>query len=98
AAAISHLRSANERLRTATAPEAAITADTDVHDVVVDLSGNPLLPGQLDRLVPVLLRAEYLHFDAETVAASARQHDAVIDALLAGDADRASALTRENWL
>ncbi|GAA4510485.1 GntR family transcriptional regulator [Brevibacterium yomogidense] len=97
-AAIARLRSANKRLRGATDPEAAITADTDVHDVVVRLSGNPLLPGQLDTLVPVLLRAEYLHFDAETVASSARQHDAIIDALLAGDADRAAALTRENWL
>lgn len=98
AAAITHLRAANERLRNATGPEAAITADTDVHDVVVALSGNPLLPVQLDTLVPVLLRAEYLHFDAETVAVSARQHDAIIDALVAGDADRAAALTRDNWL
>ena len=97
-AALARLREANERLRTATDPEAAITADTDVHDVVVALSGNPLLPVQLDTLVPVLLRAEYLHFDAETVAVSARQHDAIIDALVAGDADRAAALTRENWL
>lgn len=98
AAPITRLRAANERLRDATDPEAAITADTDVHDVVVELSGNPLLPGQLDTLVPVLLRAEYLHFDTETVAVSARQHDAIIDALIAGDADRAAALTRENWL
>lgn len=97
-AAVSRLRSANERLRTATDPEAAITADTDVHDVVVGLSGNPLLPGQLDTLVPVLLRAEYLHFDAETVATSARQHDAIIDALVAGDTDRAASLSRDNWL
>lgn len=97
-AAIARLRSANARLDAATDPEAAITADTDFHDVVVGLSGNPLLPGQLDTLVPVLLRAEFLHFDAETVAASARQHDTIIEALVAGDADRAASLTRENWL
>ena len=59
-AAMARLNEANERLRTATDPEAAITADTDVHDVVVALSGNPLLPGQLDTLVPILLRAEFL--------------------------------------
>src|SRR5699024_11677790 len=68
-AALARLNEANERLRTATDPEAAITADTDVHDVVVALSGNPLLPGQLDTLVPILLRAEFLHFDAQTAAA-----------------------------
>lgn len=97
-AALDRLRSANDRLTTATGPEAAITADTDFHDVVVGLSGNPLLPGQLDTLVPVLLRAEHLHFDAETMAASAQQHEAIIEALLAGDADHAASLTRENWL
>lgn len=86
------------RSSTTTDPEAAITADTDFHDVVVGLSGNPLLPGQLDTLVPVLMRAEFLHFDAETVAASAQQHEAIIETLLAGDADRAASLTRENWL
>lgn len=96
--AIARLRAANARLDSATDPEAAITADTDFHDVVVGLSGNPLLPGQLDTLVPVLLRAEFLHFDAETVAASARQHEAIIEALLAGDGHRAASLTRENWL
>ena len=97
-AALARLNEANERLRTATDPEAAITADTDVHDVVVALSGNQLLPGQLDTLVPILLRAEFLHFDAQTAAASAAQHDAIIDALATGDADRAADLTRENWL
>lgn len=96
--AITRLHAANARLASATDPEAAITADTDFHDVVVALSGNPLLPGQLDTLVPVLLRAEFLHFDAETVAASAQQHEAIIETLLAGDADRAASLTRENWL
>ena len=97
-AALARLNEANERLRTATDPEAAITADTDVHDVVVALSGNPLLPGQLDTLVPILLRAEFLHFDAQTAAASAAQHDAIAQALATGDADRAADLTRENWL
>ena len=96
--AIARLRAANALLDSATDPEAAITADTDFHDVVVSLSGNPLLPGQLDTLVPVLLRAEFLHFDAETVAASARQHEAIIETLLAGDGHRAASLTRENWL
>ncbi|SMY13072.1 GntR family transcriptional regulator [Brevibacterium jeotgali] len=96
--AIARLRAANARLDSAADPEAAITADTDFHDVVVGLSGNPLLPGQLDTLVPVLLRAEFLHFDAETVAASARQHEAIIETLLACDGHRAASLTRENWL
>src|SRR5690606_14625730 len=68
-AAVPRLREAHERLRTATDPEAAISADTQFHDVVVTRSGNPLLPGQLDTLVPILLRAEFLHFDAQTAAA-----------------------------
>ena len=97
-AALARLNEANERLRTATDPEAAISADTQFHDVVVALSGNPLLPGQLDTLVPILLRAEFLHFDAQTAAASAAQHDAIAQALATGDADRAADLTRENWL
>ena len=97
-AALTRLQEANERLRSATDPEAEISADTAFHDVVVALSGNPLLPGQLDTLVPILLRAEYLHFDAQTAAASATQHDAICDALIDGDADRAADLTRENWL
>ena len=65
---------------------------------MVALSGNPLLPGQLDTLVPILLRAEFLHFDAQTAAASAAQHDAIIEALVAGDGDLAATLTRYNWL
>lgn len=78
--------------------EAAIRADAEFHDAVVELSGNPLIGTQLELLVPMLMRAEYLHFDAATVEASAAQHEAIIEALAAGDADRAAELTRRNWL
>src|SRR5699024_878004 len=97
-AALTRLREANERLRTATDPEAAITADTDVHDVVVTLSGNPLLPRQLDTLVPILLRAEFLHFDAQPAAASAAQNAPTLGALFAGNGALAATLSGDNWL
>lgn len=93
------LREANARLRASSGePEAAIRADAEFHDVVVELSGNPLIGTQLELLVPMLMRAEYLHFDAATVEASAAQHEAIIEALEACDADRAAELTRRNWL
>jgi DNA-binding GntR family transcriptional regulator len=98
-AGLSRLREANARLRASAAePEAAIRADAEFHDAVAGLSGNPLIRTQLELLSPMLMRAEYLHFDAATVEASAAQHEAIIAALEQGDAERAAGLTRRNWL
>jgi DNA-binding GntR family transcriptional regulator len=91
---------ANARLRDALAAEdaeAAIGADDDFHGVPVRVSGNPLIAEQLENVTLMLRRAEYLHFGTLTGAASPGQHDAIMDALRAGDADAAAELTRRNW-
>lgn len=97
---VSAMEAANNELRSALRDsdiDAAIAADDAFHEVALVRSGNPLIPEHLEVVTATLRRAEYLHFDSVKGSASPEQHDQIIAAVRAGEADRAMALTCENW-
>jgi len=92
------LRAANARLRSATETEQAITADDDFHRLLVEAAGNPRLLATHGQTKAALLRYEqHYFFDADRCARSAGQHDAIIEALAAGQHVTAAGLVRQNF-
>ncbi|MDO5629859.1 MAG: GntR family transcriptional regulator [Mobilicoccus sp.] len=77
---------------------AALDADDDFHGVLVTASGNAALRTVLDEWTPVLRRVVLSRFDSYAGRSSVSQHERILDALRAGDAEAAVAATRENWL
>jgi DNA-binding SARP family transcriptional activator len=97
-AALRALRDANARFRAAArdAP-AASAADDDFHRVLTERCDNTLLIAALRPVKQALLRYEGFYMrDPERVAASAAQHDAIIEALERGDQAAAAQLVRAN--
>lgn len=97
---ISAMAEANERLRSALSSndvDEAIKADDDFHHIPVRVSGNPLIAKQLEQVTLMLRRAEYLHFGTMTGSVSPQQHDAIIEAIKTGNADKAAMLAGQNW-
>jgi DNA-binding GntR family transcriptional regulator len=96
--AIARMRGANGKLRDAHDALDGSDADDEFHRALIADCGNPAL---LDVVAPVrraLLPYERVYFaDAERRIRSADQHDAIIDAVEAGDRRHASALVRENF-
>jgi DNA-binding GntR family transcriptional regulator len=96
--AIARMREANGKLRDAHDALDGSDADDEFHRALIADCGNPAL---LDVVAPVrraLLPYERVYFaDAERRIRSADQHDAIIDAVEAGDRRHASALVRENF-
>lgn len=95
------LRSANEDLRRGVAkgnPDQCVEADDDFHHVFIAGSSNAVLFAQLEQVMPVLRRAEYLHFDSVRAHASITQHEEIIATVEKGDAPAAADLTRGNWM
>jgi DNA-binding GntR family transcriptional regulator len=78
--------------------DAALAADDDFHAVAVAASANPLLPGLLEQVTPLLRRLERARFSGLAGRGSVGDHDRIIAASAAGDAELAARLTRENWL
>ncbi|MCI2264231.1 GntR family transcriptional regulator [Sediminivirga luteola] len=76
----------------------AVAADDDFHAVFVDRSGNAVLAAQLEQAMPLLRRAEYLHFDSAEASASAELHERIIAAAGNGEADLCADLVRRNWM
>lgn len=101
AADIDAMRVANARfaeaLRAADV-DAAISADDDFHGVAVDASANPLLPGLLEQVTPLLRRLERARFESLAGRGSVADHDRIIALCAAGDGAGAAAAARENWL
>ncbi|WP_345803279.1 GntR family transcriptional regulator [Microbacterium sp. AZCO] len=98
---IDDMRSANARFTAALKDgdvDAALAADDDFHAVAVRASANPLLPGLLEQVTPLLRRLERARFSTLAGRGSVGDHDRIIAACAAGDADEAARLTRENWL
>ncbi|GAA1102015.1 GntR family transcriptional regulator [Nesterenkonia jeotgali] len=95
------LREANSSLsRGGQAPssEDCVAADDAFHQVFIDRSDNKVLAAQLEQVMPVLRRAEHLHFDSAQAEASVLQHEEIIAAAGSGDAEGTAALARRNWL
>ena len=96
--ALQALRGANARFRAASDDAAAASAaDDDFHRVLTERCDNTLLLTALRPVKQALLRYEGLYMrDPERVAASAAQHDAIIEALERGDQAAAAQLVRAN--
>lgn len=78
--------------------DAAIAADDAFHDVAVRACANPLLPGLLEQVTPLLRRLERARFASLAGRDSVADHDAIIALCADHDADAAASATRENWL
>jgi DNA-binding GntR family transcriptional regulator len=96
--AIAAMRAANQRLRDAGDSLDGSDADDDFHRALTADCGNQAL---LDVVLPVrhaLLPYERVYFaPADRRIRSADQHDAIFDAVEAGDQARAYELVRENF-
>ncbi|MRX42163.1 FCD domain-containing protein [Agromyces sp. Q22] len=77
--------------------DAAITADDAFHGVAVTASANPLLPGLLEQVTPLLRRLERARFGSLAGRGSVADHDRIIEFCAAGLADEAAAATHDNW-
>ena len=98
---IDAMRAANARFARALHAadvDAAISADDDFHAVAVEASANPLLPGLLEQVTPLLRRLERARFESLAGRGSVADHDRIIELCAAGDAAGAAAAARENWL
>ncbi|WP_432547427.1 GntR family transcriptional regulator [Kineococcus sp. SYSU DK004] len=78
--------------------DAAIAADDAFHGVFLDVCDNPLLRSALEQATPLLRRLERTRFSTLSGRASVAQHERIAAAALAGDAETAGRLARENWL
>lgn len=76
---------------------AAIVADDEFHDVAVRASANPLLPGLLEQVTPLLRRLERARFSSLAGRGSVADHERIIELCAQGRADEAGAAARENW-
>ncbi|WP_370542138.1 GntR family transcriptional regulator [Amycolatopsis sp. FDAARGOS 1241] len=97
---VAAMRAANERFAAAVgsgAVAAAIAADDELHDVPVRACGNHAVAATLDRYTPVLRRLEYARFSSLPAHRSVKRHTELIDAVEAGDAESAAAVTSKIW-
>jgi DNA-binding GntR family transcriptional regulator len=98
ASAIARLREANAQLPAAQDAVGGARADDLFHERLTENCGNPDLLALVGPMRQQLVAYERQYFStAERREASAAQHDAIIDALEAGDHGRAAALLRENF-
>jgi DNA-binding GntR family transcriptional regulator len=98
AAAIARMREANAQLLAAQDADAGARADDLFHQRLTENCGNQELLDVVRPMREQLMAYERQYFStAERRGRSAAQHGAIIDALEAGDHERASALVRENF-
>ncbi|MGR2753313.1 GntR family transcriptional regulator [Agromyces arachidis] len=77
--------------------DAAIAADDAFHGIAVRASADPLLPGLLEQVTPLLRRLERARFGSLAGRGSVADHDRIIEHCAAGRADEASRATHDNW-
>jgi DNA-binding GntR family transcriptional regulator len=96
--AIARLREANAALLAAPDAPAAARADDRFHECLTERCGNPELIAVVRPMREQLMAYERQYFSTEERRArSAAQHAQIVDALEAGDHERAAALVRENF-
>jgi len=96
--AIARLREANAELLAAPHADAGARADDRFHQRLTENCGNPQLLALVRPMREQLMAYERQYFStAERRERSAEQHGAIVDALEAGDHERAAALVRENF-
>lgn len=94
------MRAANRRFDAATRDRditAAMTADDDLHDVLVRRCGNRAVAATIERYTPLIRRLEWQRFSQETARRSVALHDALIAACATGHTGHAADVTREIW-
>jgi DNA-binding GntR family transcriptional regulator len=97
---VAAMRGANERFAAAVAAgdlDAALTADDELHDVLLARCGNGAVRATIDRFTPAIRRLERQRFAAAHGAESVDLHDALITACAAADVDAAVTTTTEIW-
>jgi DNA-binding GntR family transcriptional regulator len=97
---VEQMRAANARFEEAVAAgdvEAALRADDELHDVPVRVSGNRALATVLDQFVPVLRRAERLHFASASARESVARHHALIRLCGEGDVEGAASVVLDTF-
>jgi DNA-binding GntR family transcriptional regulator len=100
AADIETMRTANERFAAAVTAgdvEEALSADDELHDVLVRVSGNHAAAATTARYTPLIRRLERRRFGEGGNCRSAGLHDRLIEACAAGDVDEAVRVTAEIW-
>ena len=98
AAALDALRAANARLRAAREAGEASLADDEFHTALTANCGNERLLAVLHPVRRALLPYEMVYMAAAgRRERSAAQHEAIIEALAAGDQPRAADLVRQNF-
>lgn len=100
AADIAAMRVANERFAAAMAagdPEAAITADDELHGVCVQVAGNAAIVHVLGQYTPVLRRVERQRFGTLSGRRSVTEHEVLIQACEDEDVEAAVTASTDLW-
>ncbi|MDQ1083434.1 MULTISPECIES: GntR family transcriptional regulator [Microbacterium] len=99
--AIAELERANADFAAAIAAgdtDAALRHDDRFHDVIVGACGNAMVAEVLELTTPLLRRVERLRFGSFAARDSVTQHETIIRAIRARDAEATARASRDNWL
>lgn len=94
------MQRANRRFETATRKGDAVgamTADDQLHGVLVRACGNRAVAATIERYTPLIRRLEIRQFSASTAQRSVERHEQLIAACASGDTDRAVSVTATIW-
>jgi DNA-binding GntR family transcriptional regulator len=97
---VAAMRAANGRFAAAVAAgdlDAALTADDELHGVLLDRCGNGAVRATIDRFTPAVRRLERQRFAAAHGRESVVAHERLITACADGDVAAAVATTTEIW-
>ncbi len=97
---VAAMRAANHRFAAAVRagdPDAAMTCDDTLHDVLVRAAGNGAAAATIERYTPLIRRLERVKFSPAEGLRSAALHDELIDACAARDTDAAAEVTARIW-
>lgn len=97
---IKQMREANRRFKAATRSGdigAALSADDQLHDVLVRVCGNRAVAATIERYTPLIRRLEWRQFSHASAQRSAQLHDRLIEACVARDAEEATRVTSQIW-
>jgi DNA-binding GntR family transcriptional regulator len=91
---------ANRRFDAATRAgdvDAAMDADDELHDVLVQACGNRAVAATIGRYTPLIRRLERQQFSRATARRSVALHKRLIASCATGDTDEATRITAQIW-
>jgi DNA-binding GntR family transcriptional regulator len=94
------MRAANRRFAAAVHAgevDAAMTADDELHDVLVRVAANRAAAATIERYTPLIRRLERVRFGPASGRRSVALHDELIDACAGGDVVAAVRVTARIW-